>query len=89
MAVGFGRSLTPDAVRERWAAVKESQQLPQFDEAAFIAYVKGTKIDAGGELEITLHVALAQKHNALPITNAPGTMLLFEVYPKPRYRDPE
>lgn len=76
--------MTPDAVRERWAAVKDQQQIPVFEHAEFIAFVKGAKFDAGGDLEITLHVSLAQKANALPITHAPGTMLLFEAYPKPR-----
>jgi hypothetical protein len=85
-AVGprFGRRLSADDVRERWAEVQATQQVPISEPVSFIGFVKGSKTDASGELEVTIHIPLAQKANALRITDAPGTMLLFDVMPKPR-----
>lgn len=51
--------------------------------ARFQSYVKTSKINTGGEVEITLAVPLEDKYRALPVTDIRGLIMVVDVHAPP------
>jgi hypothetical protein len=80
MGYGFG----DDDERDALVGGLAQQAVPRFEEADFLAAVKGARIATGGELEITLTVPLSEKYRAITLTDAVGIMVRFHAERKRR-----
>lgn len=79
-----GRSVGVE--RNEGAAIQEQAlgQTERFEQTSFLASLKSSRINIGGDLEITISVPLSEKYQALRMTDAPGVMLVFTVQRKRR-----
>lgn len=63
--------------RNRFFEQKGTQALPAFESCEFAGTVRAAKLLTSGDMELTLHIPMSEKYNAMTLTDAVGIMVLF------------